>query len=68
MTAYVEIETEKAARSGDQFNFFPSLVRVGGVEPPSQPWEGYIMTVIRHPHGTLKPECIYVSGIQRGAT
>ncbi len=25
------------------------LVRVGGVEPPSQPWEGCIMAVIRHP-------------------
>ena len=25
------------------------MVRVGGVEPPSQPWEGYIMAVIRHP-------------------
>ena len=24
------------------------LVRVGGVEPPSHPWEGYIIAVIRH--------------------
>lgn len=25
------------------------MVRVGGVEPPSHPWEGYIIAVIRHP-------------------
>ncbi len=25
------------------------MVRVEGVEPSSQPWEGYIMAVIRHP-------------------
>ena len=25
------------------------LVRVAGVEPASQPWEGYIIAVIRHP-------------------
>ena len=27
-----------------------SLVRVRGVEPLSQPWEGHIIAVIRHPH------------------
>ena len=26
-----------------------ALVRVQGVEPWSQPWEGYIIAVIRHP-------------------
>ncbi len=25
------------------------MVRMEGVEPSSQPWEGYILAVIRHP-------------------
>gem|GEM_PF-3154353 len=29
------------------------MVRVAGVEPASQPWEGYIMAVIRHPLGLI---------------
>jgi hypothetical protein len=27
------------------------LVRVRGVEPRFHPWEGYIIAVIRYPHG-----------------
>ena len=40
---------EKAAHSGDNFRSSFDLVRVQGVEPWSQPWEGYIIAVIRHP-------------------
>ena len=40
---------EKAAHAGDRFQFSSDLVRVGGVEPPSRPWEGHIIAVIRHP-------------------
>ncbi len=36
---------------GNHTNFISlkQLVRVAGVEPASQPWEGYIIAVIRHP-------------------
>lgn len=30
------------------------LVRVQGVEPWSQPWEGYIIAVIRHPLASMR--------------
>ena len=40
---------EKAALAGDQISESSILVRVQGVEPWSQPWEGYIIAVIRHP-------------------
>ena len=40
---------EKIAPEGDNFRSSFDLVRVQGVEPWSQPWEGYIIAVIRHP-------------------
>ena len=39
----------KDAREGDQIAKCSVVVRVQGVEPWSQPWEGYIIAVIRHP-------------------
>ena len=44
---------EKIAPQGDNFRFSSDLVRMGRVELPSQPWEGHIMAVIRHPHSSL---------------
>ena len=40
---------EKATHSGDQFNSLPSLVREGGIEPPSLAWKAGILAVIRLP-------------------
>ena len=37
------------------------MVRVGGVEPPSQPWEGYIIAVIRHPRNTYRTNLRFFS-------
>ncbi len=41
--------SEKAAREGDQIAKNSTMVRVGRVELPSQPWEGHIIAVIRYP-------------------
>ena len=40
---------EKIAPQGDNFLFSSTMVRVRRIELLSQPWEGHIMAVIRHP-------------------
>ena len=40
---------EKIAPEGDNFLFSSTMVRVRRIELLSQPWEGHIMAVIRHP-------------------
>ena len=42
-------KTEIVAHSGDEISESSILVRVRRIELLSQPWEGHIMAVIRHP-------------------
>ncbi len=53
---------EKIAQQGDNFQFCSEMVRVGGVEPPSHPWEGYIIAVIRHPRRNERPYLVLPVG------
>ncbi len=50
-------KTKKAARRGDKNAECSELVRVRRVELLSQPWEGHIMAVIRHPRSFVMIIC-----------
>ena len=45
----------RAAESVGKMPESQILVRVAGVEPASQPWEGCIIAAIRHPHDKVLP-------------
>ena len=50
---------EKTAQCAANSDFSSVMVRMGRIELPSQPWEGHIIAIIRHPH--IYSYCIIVA-------